>query len=269
MLMIVGNSGNLSQTLQRILPAQELQIIGRDIYDNWIHSGDAALNYINELQIKPTYIINTVGLINKNLPIKDLIEINTTLPLNLLKINEEFASKIITFGTVHERDAKFRLGSKYIESKGQLFDFYQTNANLLKENLHFQIHTWYGGPKLHKEMLLGQIVEAINQKSEFKLLDGNQIREYHHIEDDCSVIKTAIYQNTTGIVEISHNEVLTIKRITESIINYFARYGKIDNEYDSEMSPVINKNFIINTEFTFRRTIPGIIDYLERVVDLE
>ncbi len=263
MILIIGNSGNLSFSLQKILPNEPLMVIGRDVYSSFLSSQKQTLKFLTNLEIFPSHIINTVGAIDKNLSLEELVSINTTLPINLIKACEEIDSKVVTFGSVHEKIESYRSQSKYIESKGQLFDFYKNNAEAMSRILHFQIHTWYGGRKLHKNMFLGQLVDAINSNAEFVLQDGTQLREYHHLDDDARVIKDAIAKNFTGFIEIAHGEVLSIATITTAVIEYFREmsFSKKVALDKSEIS--VHSVRIMNNSYNFRTSIPGIISFLQ------
>jgi nucleoside-diphosphate-sugar epimerase len=215
------------------------------------------------LEIFPSHIINTVGAIDKNLSLEELVSINTTLPINLIKACEEVGSKVVTFGSVHEKIESYRSQSKYIESKGQLFDFYKNNSEAMSRNLHFQIHTWYGGRKLHKNMFLGQLVHALNNNTEFVLQDGSQLREYHHLDDDARVIKDAIAKNYTGFIEIAHGEVLSIATIATAVIEYFRRVSLLNKDAFDETEISSHSVNIMNKFYNFRNSIPGIINFLQ------
>ena len=62
--------------------------------------------------------------------------------------------------------------------------------------LHVRLHTVYGGtPKSH--MFLGQIVDAIRESREFKMSHGQQLREFHHVEDVAAAL-IAILNHESG-----------------------------------------------------------------------
>ena len=182
--------------------------------------------------------------------------------MNLIKACEEIGSTVVTFGSVHEKIESYRSQSKYIESKGKLFDFYKQNEEVMSRILHFQIHTWYGGKKLHKNMLLGQLADAINSNVEFVMQDGNQLREYHHLDDDSEVIKDAVAQNLNGFIEISHGEVFSIATITTAVIEHFRNVNYSDEVALDETKMSAHSVGIMRKPFNFRSSIPGIINYL-------
>ncbi len=263
MILIVGNSGNLSLSLQKILDAESLIVIGRDTYSSWLDSYKQPLKFLKNLGAFPSHIINTAGAVDRNLSFQELVSVNTTLPINLIKACEEVGSKVVTFGSVHEKIDSYRFQSKYIESKGKLLDFYEQNQRIVSDILHFQIHTWYGGKKLHKNMLLGQLVNAINSNTEFVMQDGNQLREYHHLDDDSQVIKGAVEKNSSGLIEISHGEILSIATITNAVIEHFNKITHSEENTINESDVSARSVEIMGITYNFRSSIPGIIKYLQ------
>jgi nucleoside-diphosphate-sugar epimerase len=249
--------------MQKILDSESLIVIGRETYSAWLDSYKEPLKYIKNLGTLPSHIINTVGAVDKNLSFQELVSVNTTLPINLIKACEEVGSKVVTFGSVHEKIDSYRSQSRYIESKGKLFDFYDQNQQLVSDILHFQIHTWYGGKKLHKNMLLGQLVNAINNNVEFVMQDGNQLREYHHLDDDSQVIKGALENNSSGLIQISHGEILSIATITNSVIRHFNKKTHSEENTLNESALPARSVEIMNLTYSFRSSLPGIIKYLQ------
>jgi nucleoside-diphosphate-sugar epimerase len=262
-ILILGNTGNLSSSLRRVLNNEPLMVIGRDVYSSFLESPKQSLKFMKNLETLPSYIINTVGSVDKNLSLQELVSINTTLPINLIKACEEIGSTIVTFGSVHEKIEAYRSQSKYIESKGKLFDFYKQNEEIMSRILHFQIHTWYGGKKLHKNMLLGQLADAINTNVEFVMQDGNQLREYHHLDDDSQIIKDAVEKNLSGLIEISHGEILSIATITNAVIKHFNKMTHSEENTLGESDVSARSMEIMGSTYNFRSSIPGIIKYLQ------
>jgi hypothetical protein len=95
---------------------------------------------------------------------------------------------------------------------------------------------------------------------------GIQIREYHHIHDDCNAALDFVKRGMTGILPISHGDPVKLRDLAEYIFGYFdsrnlLEIGKFEtNEFDA-LSPITLSNQDFNM-MQFRDTKTGIIEWL-------
>ena len=114
-----------------------------------------------------------------------------------------------------------------MKSKKEYFDLFKSSVSRDSSHLHLQLHTLYGGIKVHRHMFLGQMFEAIQNRLDFKMTGGTQLREYHHIMDDIQALDKVIRTNTGGVVEISHQEKMTLRSIAEHVFSEFGILNRL------------------------------------------
>ena len=101
--------------------------------------------------------------------------------------------------------------------------------------LHCRLHTLYGGePKDH--MFLGQIVNAIRSNSVFSMSSGEQLREYHHVDDIAESLATIVNSDWSlwsPILEINSGQPLKLLDLAMAIFNAFKNriYYKLANYF--------------------------------------
>jgi nucleoside-diphosphate-sugar epimerase len=124
-------------------------------------------------------------------------------------------------------------------------------------------------------MFVGQIFEALNSKKTFHMSGGEQIREYHHIDDDVEAILQLSKTIGGGLIDISHGQPEKLKDIATSLFEHF---NSRDNLKIATKSADENDNRSIVFQRTgnlsgsaFRPTIENLIKWFERlgVVDEE
>ena len=268
---IIGSQGNLSRALQSILNSKDYFLVPKEVYASWIFNKSISeiKQYFENLPLSPDYIVNTIGIIDSHKTEFEINEINTKFPLNLVKALETNNSKIVTFGTIMENFPNYCKSNSYLMSKMNLYN--HLNGIDPSFYLHFQIHTWFGGKSLHKQMFLGQIASAIFNNKIFEMTSGEQLREYHHIEDDAQAIKRLLNSNTSGIVQISHGHPIKLATMAIEIFQYFncvnlLEIGAKDNADNENMMTSFQKETYLNG-IHFRNTMDGVISYLSRLLD--
>lgn len=263
-VLILGSNGNIALTLASIFPSST--IIPRQEYLTWLQDGESNINsFILNQKVAPKYIFNCVGITNPAFDESLLLKLNYELPKLLLSSTLDGMPKIVTFGTVMENNQKYALTNKYLKSKF-LFHEWLLHSNQNSNFLHLQLHTLYGGIRIHEHMFLGQIHSAIKNRKPFPMSPGIQIREYHHIDDDANAALDFLKRGMTGILPINHGDPIKLCDLAEYIFDYFDCYsllevGKFEaNEFDA-LSPISLSNQDFNMT-QFRDTKEGIIEWL-------
>jgi nucleoside-diphosphate-sugar epimerase len=158
----------------------------------------------------------------------------------------------------------------YLKSKTLYFQYFKNIHNPKVGNIHLQLNTLYGGKKYHPHMFLGQLIESIKKDVEFKMSNGSQIREYHHVKDDVQALVSLIYSAHSGIIAINHNERIPIRKIAEYVFSeldktHLLRIGDLP-------SPEIEQYFYNEArsetpqDFGFRETLPGVLEFVREIL---
>ena len=266
--MVIGSSGLVSTVIQEHYIDQKMVVVGSQIAKSWAASNSESRikEYIKSLPMPPSKIINCAGLTDPKLPKQLHVDVNFELPKNLLKFSQEEEIELITFGSVMENNPELCRQNPYLMAKEMFFSHLSDTINTSSKILHLQLHTLYGGKKLHSHMFLGQMFAAIEKGQEFKMTDGLQLREYHHIDDDIQAIARIIDTKSYGIIEINHNEKLTLRSIAEFVFSEFnitskLKLGELPNP-SIELYTSGNNLASETRQKGFRASLPGITDYL-------
>ena len=108
-------------------------------------------------------------------------------------------------------------------------------------------------------MFLGGIFEALITNNEFRMSEGNQLREYHHVEDLVNAVITLETAGVTGEVTISSEAPITLAELASSIFQYFdsndlLKVGAWETS-SNEVRNVELKRLPVLAECTFRDPI--------------
>jgi nucleoside-diphosphate-sugar epimerase len=265
--LIIGANGNFSSQLQEILMAKDSMVINKDIYGDWENFDSKLHNRLADISQKFNfrYLINTVGIVSKRYSPDFIRHWNFLFPKYLYNICQELGLILVTLGSIHENIPKMCRGNPYLESKKELEQFLMKNN--FENSVHFQIHTWYGGRRVHPEMFLGQIIDSVKNKTVFDMSDGRQLREYHHVFDDAVCLLKTLQKDVRGAHSISHGEILTLEEIAFGIFQYFGCEDllKLDTIKSSRFD-VRDKSYLVqrNSSCSFRPTMKGLFEYVEK-----
>lgn len=258
--IIIGKNGNIAIELQKNFP-HALIIPGME-YNYWDDSVQLKKVFASE----PNDIYVAIGIVSSKAETKNLERVNFHIPQKIADIIKGTDSRIFTFGSIMEKDRKIAQSNAYIGTKEKLSKYLKENLQE-KNFLHVRLHTLYGGHNLNPEMFLGQLFFAIKNKTEFQMSSGNQFREYHHIVDDIRALNLLDEANHSGIQEISHEEVFTLRELAEKALYHFDLLdslviGKREDPSNEILTP-LGKRIKLLENFKFRPSIAGIISYLE------
>ena len=267
MILLLGSSGNLGQSFIECFESDSITTLERAEIKKWLGKNSTReihdkLKDLGEV----SHIVLALGETDPKKLSTDLMRINCELPLNILKATANENVKVVTFGSFNEKFPSSQEDNQYMRSKKEFCNQYRFLKDINRNHLHFHIHTWYGGKSLHPHMFLGQIYTSIKHQIPFSMTDGNQLREYHHIKDDMSVILPLIKSDLTGVQEINSNNPIKLRELATSVFDYFnsaqlLRIGSLQTPpfevYDLNFSPSPSEN-----NGHFRVTTHGVIEYL-------
>lgn len=258
--LIVGSRGNLALKLREKFP--KAKIISRLQFLSW----ESQREIRRDLPRSQFDIFLAVGITSGKANPKELSKVNFEIPAQVAQAIVGSESRIVTFGSIMEKEPKIIYENPYIYTKSSLSEFLSKRLNT-EQFLHLRLHTLYGGCSLNREMFLGQLFYAIKEKTNFQMTSGEQLREYHHIDDDLSAMDTLIARGHFGIQEITHGDSFRLREIAEKVLSYFQvpellQLGKLNNPYSEILKPIGKRSEVFNL-IEFRPTIQGICNYFE------
>lgn len=268
-VLILGQNGNLAQALLRQYP--RATTVGKDEFLAWMRNPSRMKEFFSEIGVLTDEVdlFNCAGITNANADVDEITLANFRIPVFLSEQSAILNYRLITFGTVMEQIPKYAMSNPYLESKLRFYNEYLSNIHWANSNLHIQMHTLYGGKRIHPHMFLGQIYSALIDKKSFKMSGGLQIREYHHIDDVAKAIRLLEETQQYGVNNISHGFPEKLKDIAESIFNHFNAVNLL-NLSSNSMDENDNRELIFKKpkeipEMYFRPTIVNIIQWLEEL----
>jgi len=267
MIFIVGSNSELAKEIIIYYQKRDIICLDRSVYQNWcnIENKNQIRKYFLKYSNGNDIVFITSGIMDKCCPLETHLNVNFYLPFNIIKAVNDLNIKVITFGTVMENIIS--KPNNYIYSKKMLSD---KLTKFSFNHLHIQLNTLYGNFVPKKFMFLGQILNCLKNDDKFCMSNGKQLREYHHIEDDVIAIDKIIQSEINGIIDLSHGNSLSLKKIAKSIFSYFKKdelllIGRIPQPKEENYIYKFEKNPILSDIF-FRDSIKNIILSLEKLL---
>jgi len=224
-ILIVGANSNLAKAIASV-SSEETLAISRNEYEDWHikHSSGGLKEFFLKREKTISRVFITAGITDPTFDTTKLKEVNFDLPLQIAKVASQLGIPVMTFGTVAETFNG--PPNHYVASKIALSNEIARNGYFDNLVHHFRLHTLFGGQGLKKHMFLGQIIESILHNEEFHMSAGNQIREYHHVEDIAKIICERKLHDNRGSSHISHGKPHRLIDVASSI---FGKYGDLKN----------------------------------------
>ncbi|ATM93996.1 ADP-glyceromanno-heptose 6-epimerase [Yersinia frederiksenii] len=266
MNFVIGGRGRLGNAICKSYLPEDITSLDRSIYANWwnIACQDDISRYF-EARTKPgSLIFITAGILDPKLAQEAHLNVNYLLPKNIIEATSHLGLKVVTFGTIMEELVSTK--NAYIESKSMLSNFISELSDV--NTLHIRIHTLYGNGLPSPSMFLGQLYSALKNRSIFKMSSGNQLREYHHIDDDVAAIHTLINKKIHGIFNLNHGKPVKLKDIASYVFEKLFSEELLsigaypEPKYDNYH--IISHRPIELDEVEFRETLPNILFYLKK-----
>lgn len=269
--VLLGGSGILGSGFETKLKEKNVIKTPRLEVESWLSETGLAnmRKYLAKLEPNTT-VINAIGLTDPKTPVDQMNRVNFILPRQLLSIVNELELKLITFGTILERNIILTEGNSYIKIKNDFLNYIQESPPN-KSHLHIQLHTIYGGKRSHKHMFIDQIFNALSHKNQFEMSSGHQVREYHHIEDEMNAISKIIESRLFGVVELNAGNAIKIKQLATEVFNEFGQLSLLKFNPERDGAEVFNHFYeksALLAKIHFRDPIPGVIDYLRKRLEV-
>lgn len=270
MNIIVGANSRLGRSLAASLPPHPI-LLDRAVYQDWWRDGaDSEISYFFEkLNCSPSQtpiVFVPAGVLDPSKPESDHYQINFLLAKNIIDAAGRLGFRTVTFGTVMELLIGSHTSNPYIASKTRLSDYILHLKQ--KTALHIRLHTLYGVGLPSPFMFLGQIHHALSLHVTFKMSPGNQLREYHHIDDVVQAINQLVSLNQRGVVELNHGQALALKDLAAHIFSFFDCLELLQiaalPEPPKENYQAFSRSSFLGDQ-QFRDTLPAIISYLQEI----
>ncbi|WJV63233.1 NAD-dependent epimerase/dehydratase family protein [Pectobacteriaceae bacterium CE70] len=268
MNFLIGSHGRLGNVIYQSYPLENITVLERSLYENWgVTSCRSDIARYFEDRFEPNSVVFIAsGLLDPKLSQEALLKVNYLLPKNIIEATSHLGLKVVTFGTIMEE--LISTDNAYVNSKAMLGSFISNLSGINKNILHIRMHTLYGVGLPSPFMFLGQLYDALQNKSIFEMSPGNQLREYHHIDDDVKAIHTLINNGIYGVFNLSHGQPVKLKDIANYIFQAFSleellSIGAYLEPKDDNYGIISHRPSELNG-IEFRDTLPSILIYLKK-----
>ena len=151
-------------------------------------AADDVARYLDELVGLPGVVYVASGIIDPSRARDEHEKVNYLLPRNVVEGATKLGYRVLTFGTVMETLVGEASNNAYYSSKLELGKFVEQFSAAASSVLHVRIHTLFGGGVPAAFTFLGQMLRALAEQVEFKMSPGEQLRGYHHLDDEVRAI---------------------------------------------------------------------------------
>lgn len=268
MNLVIGARGRLGSSICSSLPAEVTIIPARSVYSEWWRNDgiDAVSRYLESLDGAAGTIYMATGIIDPRSSHEDHYRVNYLLARNIVEGATKLGFRVVTFGTVMEEIVSKKTENPYFASKIRIGDFVREYSGKSNLALHIRLHTLFGGGLPDSFMFLGQIFKSLVSRSEFKMSSGEQLREYHHLEDEVLAISKILETNVSGCINLTHGEPVSLKELASYIFESFncselLKIGELPNPIGDNYSVVFKRTEGIEARM-FRNSLPALTNYL-------
>jgi nucleoside-diphosphate-sugar epimerase len=266
MTFILGGRGRLGAALARAHAGQNIISLERDVYEGWSAPGaaKAVADYFAPWAGSDATVYVASGLLDPRLDAQQLAAVNLELPKNVLAGAGIHGLRVVTFGTVMER--LLTQQNPYVQSKSALGRHVADLAHAGADVAHVQVHTLFGSGEPSPFMFLGLIANALRAQTQFRMTQGTQLREYHHVDDEARAVLQLIKAGRRGVFDLSSGAPVSLRDLAETTFAAFGasallELGAIPEPLDENYATVFAPDPLLASD-AFRPTLPAIHAYL-------
>lgn len=266
MIWILGENGRLANAIYEEFESESPLKIGRKDYLSWLDLSREELESYFKLNLpSQSTLFITSGIVDRGTAPEEIDQINRLLPIKILEACRNLDLRTVTVGSISEH---FNLlDDAYIRSKRELSSYVQNHAGN-QRNLHVRMHTLYGGTTFpHLNMFLGKVFESIQTHSEFRMSSGQQLREYHHINDVARAMRSRLNKDCFGVWDLNTGKPIKLLNLAQAIFLSFdlPELVTISREKDLEGDNLtrVFPETLNGLDVEFREPIQGVISYLK------
>lgn len=269
MIYVLGGRGRLGRAILASLPREEVTALDRAHYADW-WKGDAVPAICRFFERAPagSVVLVAAGLLDPALPGADHHRVNVELPERVIEGACAVGLRVVTIGTVMERLAT--PPNAYVAAKAELGRHVAHRAAGGDAVAHLQVHTLYGGGDPSPFMFLGQLCSALREGRPFEMSPGQQLREYHHVDDDVTAIHAILNAKFDGVLAMSHGEPCTLLALATHV---FESLGRADQLRVGARAEPPNDNYAtvfqrppVLEQVEFRPALQGVSHYVRSVL---
>ena len=271
MIFVLGNRGRLGKAIISAC-TDEVIAVDRNSCQDWWQTGseDKVSEFFkSRIDGSDSVVFVATGTLDPKLSEEEHLRVNYLLPRHLIEGTAKLGLRVVTFGTVME--GLIRDQNPYIHSKTMLGDYIAGFPVTENRPLHLRLHTLYGPGKPSPFMFLGQIYHALLNQTVFEMSPGNQVREYHHVEDEVQSIRVLAEAQIDGVVDLSHGMPVKLKEIATYVFEAFnmehlLRIGALPEPKDENYETVFQRPELLQN-IRYRDTLPAIVNCLKRELE--
>ena len=267
MRFIIGGRGRLGQAIFSRHGAGNAMVLDRAVYENWWRDGarDEISRFFAAWEGSSSTVFVAAGILDPSLAQDLHMNINYQLPKNIIEGVTKLGLKTVTFGTVMEQLPG--APNPYTLSKVQLGNYVAGLPVADHGPAHFRVHTLYGRGQPSAFMFLGQILNCLRTESEFRMTQGLQLREYHHVEDDMRAVQLFLDSGFSGAGNLSHGQPVSLAALATFVFQAFnaerlLRIGGLPEPVAENYDQKFNRPQLLSG-MEFRETLQGVTDYLK------
>lgn len=268
MHLIIGGSSRIAQRYVAANPQEHFVVSHRQDVESWLSDSDGSgfERFVESLPIAPKNVHLFAAVTDPRSNPEVVNAINVDLPATVLDVARSGGFAVTTYGTALED-----LGpsaNPYVESKRAVARLVDDAVNSGVDALHVRFHTVYGAELPQPHMFLGQILDALVADKPFDMSSGEQLREYHHVDDLVEALNLLSVTRPSRSVTISHGMPVELRVLAESIFSSFDRTNLLNiGAIASSPIEVFEASEIPALEFSsvsFREPIAGVVDYMHQ-----
>lgn len=220
-IYIIGSRGRLASSIADQYAPQRILRLDRSEYESWglADGTEKVARFFSEQSRTQGTVYVCSGLLDPSLPLDELIRVNYHLPHNVIEGASKCGLHTVTFGSIMEEFGS--TDNNYVKSKALLSDFIDSQIARGAAIHHIKLHTLYGDGEPSSFMFLGQILHALRNGAPFKMTSGQQLREYHHIDDDVKAIRHLVENSQAATYLLNHGMPAALSDIATRIFDYF------------------------------------------------
>lgn len=266
MTFVLGGRGRLGAALVRAHPAGSVKALEREVYAGWSAPGaeQAVADYFAPWAGSGATVYVASGLLDPRMDAGQLAAVNLDLPRNVIAGAGLHGLRVVTFGTVMER--LLTQQNPYVQSKAALGRHVAALAAGGAHVAHVQVHTLFGEGEPSPFMFLGLIASALRAQAPFRMTQGRQLREYHHVDDAARAVAQLIAAGRGGVFDLSSGAPVSLRALAESSFAAFGasdllQLGAVQEPADENYATVFAPDPVLAHD-AFRPTLPAIHAYL-------
>ena len=266
MIYVLGGRGRLGRAMADAWGPNNVALLQRSVYEDWWRPGaHVEVRRYFDTAAPGSVVVIAAGLLDPALPEAEHERVNVALAVQVIDGACSAGLRVVTLGTVMERLAYGV--NRYVAAKARLAEAVVQRASEGLPVLHAQLHTLYGFGPPSPHMFLGQMFKALEKRQLFEMSPGQQLREYHHVDDDVAAIRALLATQMKGVVALSHGEPCALRDLAVDVFEqmhcmHLLRLGaRPEPPIDNFATVLTRPSFLSDVDF--RPALPNVARYMQ------